>query len=183
MIPGITGGILLIFILWIIITYNRFVKGRNLLREAWSGIDVQLKRRYDLIPGLVGTVKAYSRHEKSLFEEIANLRSRCMITEEPAEKAKAESILTDGIRRLFAVAEAYPQLRASENFLDLQKNLAEIEDQIQLARRYYNGNVRDFNTLAEQFPPVIIARLFSFKSSEFFEIETVTERQNPPLNL
>jgi LemA protein len=175
----IVGSVCGVVLLWCIITYNRFIKGKNMLKEAWSGIDVQLKRRYDLIPNLVETVKGYGKHEKQLFEEIASQRSRCMSAEGPVEKAKAEGLLTDGLKRLIAVAEAYPQLRASENYMELQKSLSEIEDQIQLARRYYNGNARNFNILAEQFPTMIIARLFGYKTAEFFEVETATERQAP----
>lgn len=175
----IGGSLCVVLLLWLIISYNRFIKLKNMMKEAWSGIEVQLKRRYDLIPNLVESVKGYGAHEKGLFEEIASLRSRCMSAENPADKGKAENMLSEGLRRLFAVAEAYPQLRASENFIDLQKNLSEIEDQIQLARRYYNGNVRNFNMLVEQFPSVIIARLFGFRIADFFEIENAIEKQAP----
>ncbi|HDP80955.1 MAG TPA: LemA family protein [Spirochaetes bacterium] len=166
-------------LLWLMLSYNGFIRKRNLLKEAWSGIDVQLKRRYDLIPNLVESVKGYASHERGLMEEITNLRTRCMQTDTPAEKAKAETDLSAGLKRLFAVAEAYPQLRASENFMDLQKNLAEIEDQIQLARRYYNGTTRDFNIMVESFPSMIVARMFNFQKAEFFEIETAGERETP----
>ncbi|MGV7927784.1 MAG: LemA family protein [Spirochaetota bacterium] len=175
----IVAGALAVFVLWIIITYNRFVALRNMLREAWSGIDVQLKRRYDLIPNLVETVKGYASHEKKLMEEISSLRSRCMSAEGPDAKLDAENELSLGLRKLIAVAEAYPQLRASENFSGLQHSLNEIEDQIQLARRYYNGTARDFNILLESFPSSLVGKKFSFQTATFFEIESALERQTP----
>ncbi len=175
----IAAGALAVLVLWIIITYNRFVALRNMLREAWSGIDVQLKRRYDLIPNLVETVKGYASHEKKLMEEISSLRSRCMSAEGPDAKLDAENELSLGLRKLIAVAEAYPQLRASENFSGLQNSLNEIEDQIQLARRYYNGTARDFNILLESFPSSLVGKKFSFQTATFFEIESALERQTP----
>jgi LemA protein len=175
----IAAGACVVLILWVIITYNRFVALRNMLREAWSGIDVQLKRRYDLIPNLVETVKGYAAHEKKLMEEVTALRGRCMGAEGPDAKADAENALSLGIRKLIAVAEAYPQLRASENFSGLQNSLSEIEDQLQLARRYYNGTARDFNILLESFPSSLIGKKFSFEPAAFFEIESALERQAP----
>ncbi|RPI92418.1 MAG: LemA family protein [Spirochaetales bacterium] len=175
----IAAGALAVLILWVIITYNRFVAFRNMLREAWSGIDVQLKRRYDLIPNLVETVKGYASHEKKLMEEVASLRSRCMGAEGPDAKVDAENALSLGLRKLLAVAEAYPQLRASENFSGLQNSLSEIEDQLQLARRYYNGTARDFNILLESFPSSLVGKKFAFQPAAFFEIESAVERQAP----
>ncbi|MCU0843415.1 MAG: LemA family protein [Spirochaetes bacterium] len=175
----IAAGALAVLILWVIITYNRFVALRNMLREAWSGIDVQLKRRYDLIPNLVETVKGYASHEKKLMEEVAALRSRCMGSEGPDAKVDAENALSLGLRKLLAVAEAYPQLRASENFSGLQNSLSEIEDQLQLARRYYNGTARDFNILLESFPSSLVGKKFGFQPAAFFEIESAVEREAP----
>lgn len=170
-------------ILWLNVIFNKFIRGKNLIAEAWSGIDVQLKRRYDLIPNLVETVKGYSQHERKLFEDIANIRSQCMSTQGVVEKGQAENALTQQLRSLFAVAESYPDLKANQNFLDLQKNLAAIEDEIQLARRYYNGTVRDFDILVESFPSNIIALLFVFKRADFFEIEVATQREAPTVKL
>lgn len=170
---------IVLLLAWCALTYNRFIRNKHMLKEAWSGIDVQLKRRYDLIPNLVKSVKGYAAHERTLMENITTLRTRCMEITTPAEKGKAESELSESLRRLFAVAESYPQLRASENFINLQQNLAEIEDQIQMARRYYNGTVREFNIMVESFPSMLIARMFGFSTEEFFEVETAAERETP----
>jgi len=178
----IAAGVFVVLILWAIVTYNRFVALRNMLREAWSGIDVQLKRRYDLIPNLMETVKGYAAHEKSLMEEISSLRSRCMSADGPDAKAESENALSMGLRKLIAVAEAYPQLRASDNFAELQKTLSEIEDQIQLSRRYYNGTTRDFNILLESFPSSVIGKMFSMKPAAFFEVESSVERDAPKVS-
>jgi LemA protein len=175
--------ILGLIILWLIVIFNRFIRGKNLIAEAWSGIDVQLKRRYDLIPNLVETVKGYSQHERKLFEDIATIRSQCISTQGVIEKGIAENALTQQLRSLFAVAEAYPDLKANQNFLDLQKNLSGIEDEIQLSRRYYNGTVRDFNILVESFPSNIIASIFQFKRAIFFEIEVATQREVPQIKI
>ncbi len=172
-----------VFVLWGVLAFNKFIRDRNLVREAWSGIDVQLKRRYDLVPALVETVKGYSRHERKLFEDIAELRSRCMATEGVREKGEAENALSRMFKNLFAVAEAYPELKANQNFLDLQKNLTEIEDQIQLARRYYNGTVRNYDIRVESFPSMLVANLFGFRRVDFFEIELATERKAPEVKL
>lgn len=161
------------------IAYNSLVRKRNLVKEGWSGIDVQLKRRYDLIPNLIETVKGYGKHEKELFEKLAAARQAAITAQGVPEQGKAENALTTGIRSLFAVAENYPELKASQNFMELQKTLADVEDQIQMARRYYNGCVRDLNTAVQSFPAVLFAKSFGFVESEFFEIETATEKQNP----
>jgi LemA protein len=182
----LAGGLILVIVLiiiWLIVIFNRFVRGKNLIAEAWSGIDVQLKRRYDLIPNLVESVKGYSQHERKLFEDIANIRSQAMSIQGVIEKGQAETALTQQLRSLFAVAESYPDLKANQNFLDLQKNLVAIEDEIQLARRYYNGTVRDFNILVESFPSNIIALILTFKRAEFFEIEVATQREAPTVKL
>ena len=172
-------GILILIVLWIALAYNSFVQGRNLVKEAWSGIDVQLKRRYDLIPNLIATVKGYAAHEKQLFEDIASFRSLSMKADTVKEKSQAESQLTGTLKTLFAVAEAYPELKANQNFLELQKSLSSIEEELQLARRYYNGTVRDFNTKIETFPNVLISGLFAFKKYDFFEVEDAAERKAP----
>lgn len=160
-------------------TYNRMVRARNMVRSAWSDIDVQLKRRYDLIPNLVEAVKGYSKHESTVFEEVARTRAQSMNAVTPADKAPAENALTQQMKSLFAVAESYPDLKASQNFMDLQKSLTDIEDQIQYARRYYNGSVRDFNILIQTFPNNVLAGAFGFKPEEFFEVELATERAAP----
>lgn len=162
-----------------VISFNRFVRGRQLVKEAWSGIDVQLRRRYDLIPQLIEMVKGYRLHERQLFEEVAEARSRCMAAANVGEKKAAENVLSRDIKNIVAVAESYPELKANENYLNLQHALVEVEDQIQLARRYYNGTVRDYNIRIESFPSILIAKLFGFAREEFFEIELATERNVP----
>lgn len=168
---------------WGIAAYNRFVRDTNLVREAWSGIDVQLRMRYDLVPLLVEIVKGYRDHERLLFEQVAAARTRCIGSVSLPEKGAAEGALTRGIRSLFAVAEAYPDLKASDNFLGLQKSLAEVEDRIHLARRYYNGTVREYNIRVESFPGMIVARLWGFGRAEYFEIELATQRDAPPVRV
>jgi len=171
--------ILIVLVSWGVVSFNRFIRGRQLMCEAWSGIDVQLKRRYDLVPALVETVKGYREHERGLFEGIAETRTRCMSAESVRDKGEAENALSRMIRSLFAVAEAYPDLKASRNFLDLQRNLTEVEDQIQFARRYYNGTVRDYNIRVESFPSMLVSKLCGFRRADFFEIEYATQREAP----
>jgi len=168
---------------WLIFIYNRFIKKKNVVREAWSGIDVQLKRRYDLIPNLVDAVKGYSSYEKELMQDITNLRSKSMRLNSPGEKSQPESDLSGRLKTLLAVAENYPDLKASSSFLNLQQQLTEVEDQIQYARRYYNGAVRDYNTMVQSFPSNIVASIFGFKQEEFFMITLATERQIPEIGL
>jgi len=168
---------------WFVYIYNRFVSQRNIVREAWSGIDVQLKRRYDLIPNLVDAVKGYSQYERELLQDITALRAKSMQLNSPGEKAKPESALSGRLKNLLAVAENYPDLKANKSFLNLQQQLTEAEDQIQYARRYYNGAVRDYNTRVESFPSNIIASIFNFKQEEFFEITFATERQTPEVKI
>ncbi|MEA3273332.1 MAG: LemA family protein [Patescibacteria group bacterium] len=158
--------------------YNGLVKLKNKVEEAWSDIDVQLKRRYNLIPNLLETVKGYATHEKSVFKEVTEARSQAMQASTPADRAKAENGLQGALKSLFAVAESYPELKANENFLDLQKQLAETEDKIQNSRRYYNGNVRDFNTKIQIFPNNLVSPMFGFKKYDFFEIANAKEREN-----
>src|SRR5437763_8240911 len=150
-------AILVVAALWAVSIYNSLVRRRNVVAEAWSGIDAQLKRRADLIPNLVETVKGYAGHERETFEDLARLRSQGQAQTDVAQRAQTETAITAAIGRVMAVAEAYPQLRASENFQSLQKDLADVEDQIQLARRYYNGAVRDFNVMIQQFPSNFVA--------------------------
>ncbi len=171
--------LLAVLVAWLIVTYNRFIRWKNLMREAWSGIDVQLKRRYDLVPNLVETVRGYSNYERRILNEVTESRSECLKTGDIRGKMAAENRLSQTLKTLFAVVENYPDLKADQQYLDLQQNLVEIEDQIQLARRYYNGTVRNFNILVESFPSMLIASLVGFKLSDYFEIETATERQAP----
>ena len=172
-----------LIIIWFIITYNLFVRDKNLIREAWSGIDVQLKRRHNLIPNLVASVKGYSMHEKNLLEEITRKRSVASQLEKVKDKAPAESDLSGMLKNLFVVIENYPELKASRNFLDLQNQLIEIEDQLQFARRYYNGSVRNYNIRVESFPSNLVANLFNFKQDSFFEIILATEKQTPEVKI
>jgi len=158
--------------------YNLLVRDRNLVREGWSGVDVQLKRRHDLIPNLVEAVRAYASHERATLEAVAALR----VAEEgadPMSREEGERRVTEGLKRLFAVAEAYPDLKASADFLDLQKRLADVEDQLQMARRYYNGAVRIYNIRVESFPSNLVAGLAGFRPGDFFEVESATEREAP----
>ncbi len=164
---------------FLIALYNGLVQLRVRADSAWSDIDVQLKRRHDLIPNLVETVKGYAAHEKGTFEDIAKYRSMAMQATTPADRAQAEGQLTMALKSLFAVAEAYPQLRANENFMSLQKSLADIEDSIQNARRYYNAVVRDYNTRIQSFPANMIAGGMGFQPRQFFELEAPAERQVP----
>jgi len=175
-------NIVLIFlgliILWLIFEYNRLVALRNRAKEALSDIDVQSKRRFDLIPNLVETVKGYIQHEKNVLENITKARSALMSAGNDLHKrAEAENMISGALKSLFAVAENYPQLRASENFLRLQDELADTENKIQAARRFYNGNVRDLNIKIESFPSNIVAKIFGFSKMEFFEIENPEERE------
>ena len=155
---------------YLIVTYNSLVGLRVRSENAWSDIDVQLKRRYDLIPNVVETVKGYAAHEKGTLEAVINARNRAMSAQGPAAKGEAEGMLTQALKSLFALAEAYPQLRAVESFTSLQKSLGEIEDHVQNSRRYYNAVVRDLNTKIAQFPSNLVASIFGFTPREFFEI-------------
>ncbi len=170
-IEWILGGVLAVVALTIIIIFNRLVQGRNMVREAWSGIDVQLKRRSDLIPALVETVKGYAAHERKLFEDVAAIRSSAMTASSVPGKAAAETALQASVGKLLALSEAYPQLKADQNFLKLQTQMAELEDQLQMARRYYNGTVRDFNISTEVFPNILIARPFGFREQPYFQVD------------
>ena len=170
-------------LVWLVVSFNRLVRERNLVAEGWSGIDVQLKRRHNLIPALVEVVKGYSRHERKLLTDIAELRSRSLSAERLKDREESENALTDQLKGLFALAEAYPQLKADRQFLRLAEQLSAIEDQLQMARRYYNGAVRNYNIRVESFPSNLVARLFGFKRAEFFQIETATERAAPKVEV
>ena len=163
--------VIAIIIFWAVFAYNRFVSLKNRAKEAWSDIDVQLKRRYNLIPNLVETVKGYASHERELFEKVTEARTKAMGAKTVKEHSQAENMLSSALKTLFAVSENYPNLKASQNFLELQRELRDTEDKIQAARRFYNGNVRDLNIKIESFPSKIIAGLFRFKKMDLFEIE------------
>jgi LemA protein len=180
------GTIILILIVviggWLVLSYNRLVTLRNRAKEAWADIDVQLKRRYDLIPNLVETVKGYTAHEKEIFEKVAEARARAMGARESQDlkkMAEAENYLTQTLKTLFAVAENYPDLKSSQNFLELQRELRDTEDKIMYARRFYNANVRDLNIAIERFPTNIIASIFGFKKMDLFEVSAPEERETP----
>ena len=170
-------GILGVAVIWFIAIYNGFVRLVNRVKEAWADIDVQLKRRYDLIPNLVETVKGYAAHEKTAFENVTKARAMALGAQGLEEKGKAENMLTGALKSIFAIAEAYPQLKANENFLELQRELSDTENKGQAARRFYNTNVRDLNIGIETFPKNIIANMFKFAKMEFFQLEEVEARE------
>ena len=169
---------IVIIVFWLIGVYNGLVKLNNKTKEAWSDIDVQLKRRHDLIPNLVETVKGYAKHEAGTFEKVTQARANALAAQTPGQKAEAENALAGTLKSLFAVAENYPELKASENFSKLQSELSETEDKIQAARRYYNGNVRDFNTKIETFPNNTVAGMLKFEKYEYYEVASAKEREN-----
>ena len=176
-VPGLIAGAGVVY-------FNRLVRARQLLQEAESGIDVQLKRRHDLIPNLIEVVKGYAAHEKNVLENVTRLRTQAAdLKAIDKERAGLENQLTRGLKTIFALAEAYPDLKADGQFINLHKNLTQVEDELQMARRYYNGTVRDLNVLVQSFPGNIVASSFQFKAAEFFEIETVTERAAPEVRL
>jgi LemA protein len=179
----IIGALIVIAVGWFVASYNGFVSLNTRSAEAWSDIDVQMKRRYDLIPNLVNTVKGYATHESTAFEKVTQARAQAMQAGSIAEKGAAENALTGALKSVFAIAEAYPQLRANENFLQLQRELSDTEDKIQAARRFYNGNVRDLNTRVDSFPSNLIANLFHFGKREFFELEVGEEAARQPVEV
>lgn len=168
-------------VVWAVLIYNRLVRQRNQLREGWSGIDVQLKRRRDLIPNLVECVKAYRDHERGLLEDVARHRTEAAAADSVSGASGAESALATDLGRLLMLAEAYPELKANEQFRELGANLVKIEDDLQYARRYYNGCVRDLNNLVESFPHVLIASMFEFRTADFFEVESAAASLPPDL--
>lgn len=167
---------------YLMMAYNGLVRNKNLVAEGWSGIDVQLRRRADLIPNLIETVKGYAAHEDKLFHDIAELRAKSISGGSVAEQSATGQAMTAALGKLFAVAEAYPQLKADANFRDLQDKLSGIEDEIQMSRRYYNGAVRNFNTMIESFPSNLIATQFGFQKAEFFEIGDAAAREVPKVD-
>jgi len=178
-------GVIAVIAIFLISMYNRLVTLRQRVREAWSDIDVQLKRRYDLIPNLVETVKGYAAHEKTVFENVTNARANAIAagaTGSPEQRAQAENVLTGALRSVFAVAENYPQLQASQNFRDLQEQLTATEDKIAFARRFYNGNVRDYNTSLQTFPSSVLAGMFGFTAEQYFELADAKEREVPKVS-
>ena len=179
----ILGAVVAAVLIWAIWAYNRFILLRNRVREAWSGIDVQLKRRYDLVPKLAQSVRGYSEYEQDVLKEVTELRSGKADQASTRERAADESRLTGQIRNMILLAENYPELKASQVYLDLQKGLVEVEDNIQYARRYFNGSVRDWNNYVESFPSMLIARMLGYRTKDYFEIELATEREAPKVSL
>jgi len=175
-------GLLLVGVLGVVAIYNRLVKSQAIVQEGWSGIDVQLKRRADLIPNLLETVKGYMGHERQVLEHVTELRNQSLKAGQVGEKARVEGMLSSALGQLFAVAENYPDLKASQNFMELQKTLADIEEQIQLARRYYNGAVRNLNILVASFPSNMVAGMFKFVTAEYFELESPADRAVPQVS-
>lgn len=171
--------VLALLLLTLIAMYNGLVTSRNRVDEAWSDINVQLKRRYDLIPNLISTVQGYAAHEKTVFEDVTKARTAAMGATGLADKAQAENQLEGTLKSLFAVSEAYPDLKANQNFLDLQNQLTDTEDKIQAARRFYNGNVRDYNTKLQKFPTSLVAGAFGFTKRDFFGVDNQAEIDQP----
>ncbi|MFA5110485.1 MAG: LemA family protein [Desulfobaccales bacterium] len=175
-------SVLIVLFLGAVTIYNKLVSNKNMVAEGWSGIDVQLKRRADLIPNLIETVKGYMGHERGVLDQVTELRAKSLKAEGVGDKAKVEGALGAALGNLFAVAENYPDLKASANFIQLQQSLGDIEDQIQLARRYYNGAARNFNILIQSFPSNLVANTFHFTPVEYFEIEAAADRAVPKVS-
>ena len=176
----VVGAVVLVPVIWFIATLNRFVQLRNLIHESWANVDVVLKRRYELIPNLVETVKGYAAHERSALEQVIAARNRALAsTGRVREQADDERRLVNEVNHLLALAEAYPDLKASENYLQLQRELVNTEDRIAAARRFYNANVRENNTLVQQFPSLIVARLMGRQAEDFFEVDELAIRKAP----
>ncbi len=170
------------FALWAVALYNRLVKKKNMVQEGWSGIDVQLKRRSNLIPNLIETVKGYLEHERDVLENVTELRTQSLNAGQPGQQGVTEGLLGAALGKLFAVAENYPDLKADQNFRELHESLDDVEEQIQLSRRYYNGAVRDLNILVESFPSNLVANAFKFQQAEFFELENAADRAVPEVS-
>jgi LemA protein len=184
LILAVVGGLALLSLIWVIGAFNRLVRVRQHIRESWSDIDVELKRRYDLIPNLVETVKGYAAHERGVLEEVVRLRNRAAANHGPAsEQAVDETALALGVKHLFAVVENYPQLRADAHFQTLQEELALTEDRLAAARRFFNGNVREMNQLCESFPTVLVASMFGFERGSYFELASEAERVVPRVSV
>jgi len=181
---AVVGGVILLALIWLVVIYNRFIHLRQHIRESWSDVDVELKRRYELIPNLVETVKGYAKHEREVLESVITLRNKAAESHgSAASQAVDESAMLLGLQRLFALAEAYPDLKANENFLALQKELALTEDRIAAARRFYNANVREMNQLRGMFPTSLVASMFGFAEASFFELDGAAERVVPRVDL
>ncbi|MBI2109265.1 MAG: LemA family protein [Parcubacteria group bacterium] len=176
-------AVLAAIVLWVIFAYNRFVTLVNRVKEAWADIDVQLKRRYDLIPNLVSSVKGYVAHERGTLEKLTEARAKAMQAGSVKEHEKSENMLTGALKSLFAVAENYPDLKANQNFVELQRELSDTENKIQAARRFYNGNVMDLNTKIDSFPANVIAGMFRFRKSDFFELGEGEEAAKKPVEV
>jgi len=176
-------GILVLLALWVILAYNGFIAKINRAKEAWADIDVQLKRRYDLIPNLIETVKGYAAHERTTFDSVTEARTRAMNAQTVEEHAQAENMLTGALKSLFAVSEAYPDLKANQNFLELQRELSDTENKIMASRRFYNSTVQELNTAVESFPGNVIASSFSFKQMELFELADTDNAAREPVKV
>jgi len=176
---GIIGGIVLLAVLWLVLLYNGLIKSKLRVDEAWSDITVQLKRRADLMPNIVETVKGYAKHEKEVFQKVTEARSALMSAQGVKQTADAENMMTGALKSLFAVAEAYPELKANENFKQLQDELVDTEDKIQASRRFYNAHVREFNTKIQVFPNTLFVGMLGFKPREFFEVEDQAAVEKP----
>lgn len=176
----IVVALVVVLLIWIAALYNSLVKSRNAVRESWSGIDTELRRRYNLIPNLVAVVQGYANHEREVFERVTEARNSAAANQGPAtSQARDENHMIGEVRRLFALAEAYPDLKADRNYLELQRELAHTEDRIQRARRFYNGNVRDLNNKIETIPTNVVASMFAFQPAEYFEIEDASLTSPP----
>jgi LemA protein len=180
----IGGGVLLLVLIWFIANYNRFVRLRQHVKESWADIDVELKRRYELIPNLVETVKGYAKHERETLERVVELRNQARANHgSAASQATSENVLLHALKGVFVLAEGYPELKSDRNFLELQGELAMTEDRIAAARRFFNGNVRDLRTLCEMFPTSLLASMFGFEAPTYFELDDVAERIVPRVGL
>jgi len=180
---GILGIIIVVIAIWVVFAYNSFIRLINRTDEAWSDIDVQLKRRYDLIPNLIETVKGYATHEKQTLSDVTEMRTRAMNATGVHEKQEAENMLSGALKTLFAVSENYPDLKANQNFAELQRELTDTENKIQAARRFYNTNVRDLNTAVQSFPQNVIASMFRFTNREFFELGDDEQAAKEPVKV
>lgn len=172
-------AVVVVLVLWLVLSYNGFIRLNNRTDEAWADIDVQLKRRYDLIPNLIETVKGYATHEREAFENVTKARAAALGAQTVTEHAKAENVLTGALKSVFALAEAYPDLKANQNFLELQRELSDTENKIQAARRFYNTNVRDINTAIQSFPGNVVAGMFHFGTRDFFELAEGSGEREP----
>lgn len=176
-------GILVVLVFWAILSYNRFITLLNRAKEAWSDIDVQLKRRYDLIPNLVNTVKGYATHESEAFDNVVKARAQAMGAQNIVDKGKTENMLSSALKTVFAIAEAYPDLKANQNFLSLQTELSDTENKIQASRRFYNGNVRDLNIAVDSFPSNLVAKSFHFLKMELFTLDESEAAAKKPVEV